>query len=258
MAKRNQSFARQTARFPQNYLFVLATMIILLCLVVGAGFALASPHLDDSQRWTFITFLFLFPFFGLGVSTWLVLRHSRKLAVAAKDEFLAWQVMSPEMQRRKLNTEVAELAAILNIPESQLSDLRSAYIVAEDLALRRIEQESKATLMRHIEIEAAEFDAVYISRDVITFVEIAFLVVPDIPQKRIDAILKKLDYVKKLFAKIRPDSKLKLMFLPVTQLDKADEIKLRSAIKTKFTNTPVDVVINLLDFEELQEIFAGD
>ncbi|MGI8554939.1 MAG: hypothetical protein ACR2LT_01080, partial [Pyrinomonadaceae bacterium] len=63
---------------------------------------------------------------------------------------------------------------------------------------------------------------------------------------------------KKLFAKIRPDSKLKLMLPLITQLDRADEIKLRAALKNKFTGTTVDVVINPLDFEELQLIFAGD
>ena len=258
MAKQNENSLRQAVRPTQNYLFTLVAMIILLCVVVGAGFALAAPHLDNSQRWFFIAFLFLFPFIGLGVSTWLVLRHSRKLSVGAKDELLPWQMMPPEVQRRKLNSEVAELAAILKIPSTQLSDLRSAHIVAEDLALRKVEQETKVSLMRHVEIEAAEFDAVFINREVITFVETAFLVVPDIPQKKIDAILKKLVYVKKLFAKIRPDSKLKLLLLLITQIEEDEEAKLRAALKTKFTNTPIDVIINPLDFEGLQEIFAGD
>jgi len=203
-------------------------------------------------------FLFLFPFIGLGVATWLVLRHSRKLSVAAKDELLPWQIMSPELQRQKLNYEVGELAEILNIPANQLSDLRSAYIVAEDLALRKVEQESKISLMRHVEIEAAEFDAVFIDQDTVTFIETAFLVVPDIPQKKIDAVLKKLEYAKKLFTRIRPDSKLKLLLLLVTQIEEREETKLRAVLKTKFTNTPVDVVINPLDFEELQQTFAGD
>ncbi|MGI9034934.1 MAG: hypothetical protein ACR2GD_02730, partial [Pyrinomonadaceae bacterium] len=237
--KRNENLARlpSSARAPQNYLFTLAALITLLSLAVGAGFAFASPYLDVSQRRTLITFLFLFSFFGLGVSNWLILRHSRKLSVAAKDDFIEWRAMSPEVQRRKLNAEVSEIAAILNTPANQLSDLRSAYIVAQDLALRKVEQESNIRLMRHVEIEAAEFDAVFINRDVITFVETAFLVVPDIPPKKIDVILKKLDYVKKLFAKIRPDSKLKLMLPLITQLDRADEIKLRAALKNKFTGT---------------------
>lgn len=258
MVKQKESLARQTARLPQNNLLILAGMIILLCLIVGAGFALASQSLENSQRWAFIIFLFVFPFIGLGVATWLFLRQSRKFAVAAKDELLPWEVMPTTSQRQKLNSEVDELAGILKIPETQLSDLRSAYIVAEDLALRRVEQESKQPLMRHIKIEAAEFDAAFINQDTITFVEAAFLVTPDISQKKIDAVLRKLDYVKKLFRKIRPDSKIRLMMLLVTQLDKSAEQKLRSTLKTKFTNTPVDVVINPFDFEELQQIFAGD
>lgn len=259
MTKQSENPAvRQAVRSPQNYLLMLVGMIILLSVVVGAGFAISAPYLENSQRWTLIAFLFLFPFIGLGISTWLVLSHSRKLAIAAKDELLPWQMMPPEVQRRKLNAEVGELAAILKIPATQLSDLRSAYIVAEDLALRKVEQEARVSLMRHVEIEAAEFDAVFINREVITFVETAFLVVPDISQKKIDAVLKKLEYVKKLFARIRPDSKLKLLLLLITQLEEEDAVRLRAVLKNKFNNTPVDVVINPLDFEGLQQIFAGD
>src|SRR6476661_8978168 len=99
--------------------------------------------------------------------------------------------MPPENQRRKLNLEITELAEILAIDENQVSDLRSAYIVAEDLAMRKLEQESNISLLRHVSLESAEFDAVLISTEVIKFVEVTFLVTPNIRQEKITAILRK-------------------------------------------------------------------
>ena len=46
----------------------------------------------------------------------------------------------------------------------QLGDLQSAYIVAEDLALRQIQQEENIPLMRHVSVGGVPFDAVMIKR----------------------------------------------------------------------------------------------
>ena len=43
-----------------------------------------------------------------------------------------------------------ELSRILEVGTEQMSDLQSAYIVAEDLALRQIQQEEDVPLMRHV------------------------------------------------------------------------------------------------------------
>lgn len=258
MPKRAAQTLPHTARSSPNYLLAIIALIVLLCLAVGISFGLASSHLDAAQRWLLTAFLILFPVFGVAVSLWLILRHARKLAVAEKDDLIPWRIMTPEDQRSKLTLEVNELATILEIPANQLSDLRSAYIVAEDLALRKIEQETKLSLMRHIAVEAVDFDAAFINRDVITFVEVAFLVTPHIAQEKITEILRKLDYAKKLLAKIRPDSKLKLMLALVTQFDEQAAAKLPAMLRDKFAATPVDVIINPLDFEELQKIFASD
>jgi hypothetical protein len=44
----------------------------------------------------------------------------------------------------------------------------------------------------------------------------------------------------------------------VTQLDEEGEAKLRSKLVSKFSSTPVDVDIRLLDFQTLQKIYAED
>jgi Holliday junction resolvase-like predicted endonuclease len=229
-----------------------------LCLSVAAGFVFISQGLDFSERSAVIGLLIVFPLFAVGVAAWLILQNIRRINLREHDRSINWQIMPPENQRRKLNLEITELAEILAIDESQVSDLRSAYIVAEDLALRKLEQESNISLLRHVSLEAAEFDAVLINEEVIKFVEVTFLVTPNIRQEKITAILRKIDVTKNLLAKKRPGTKLILLLALVTQFDAEAEIKLRATLGEKLLATPVDVDIRLFDFETLQKIYAED
>jgi hypothetical protein len=258
MAKRRDRSLLNFLNPSRNVLVLLALMVLVVCVVVGLIILFGSQHLDSAQRWILTLFLPVFAVIGLGLSTWLVLRHSRQIGVSEKDDDIAWQMMLPESQRRKLNVEIKELAGIMGISPSQISDLRSAYIVAEDLALRQIEQETKLPIMRHINIEGAEFDGVMLNKDIVTCIEVTFLVTPHIGQEKINTMLKKIDFAGKKLLEIRPGSKLRLLLALVTQMDQTSEAKLRSSLISKFATTPVDVDIRLLDFEGLQRIFAAD
>lgn len=257
MTNRNKASLLEFINPSRNYLTLIIALIVFVCIAVSLGFSFSSAHLDSAQRWAFIAFLALFPVIGLILSIWLILRHFRKLFVSEKDDEIPWQIMSPEKQQLKLNLEVNELSEVLGIPKSQLSDLRSAYIVAEDLALRNIEQETDVSLKRHVSLERADFDAVLINQDLIKCIDVSFLVTPDISQDKINSILRKLDLTKKILNKIRPNTKLVLLLVLVTQLDHAAEAQLRSTVAGKFSNTPVDVEIRWFDFETLQNIFAA-
>ncbi len=258
MAKRRDRSLFNFLNPSRNVLVLLSLMVLVACGVVGLIIAFGSQNLDTGQKWILTVFLIIFPFIGLGLSTWLVLRHSRQVGVSDKDEDIAWQMMLPESQRRRLNSEVKELAGIMGIAQNQISDLRSAYIVAEDLSLRQIEQETKLPVMRHINIDGAEFDAVMLNKDIVTCIEITFLVTPHIGQEKINTTLKKIEFASRKLNEIRPGSKLRLLLAIVTQLDQTSEAKLRSSLISKFASTPVDVDIRLLDFEGLQRIFAAD
>lgn len=242
----------------KNYLTLIVALIIGISIILALTLIFGSSSLDGAQRWFLISILVLFPTIGLVMSVWLILRHFRKLAVSENDGEIEWRIMSAERQQLKLNAEITGLARILNIPENQMSDLRSAYIVAEDLALRHIEKESQKPLMRHISLDKTEFDAIMIDNDVIRCIEVSFLVTPDVPSERIAAILRKTEIAKRKLMKIRPHTKLILMLALVTQLDRTGEAKLRSILSDKFSATPVDVDIRLFDFEELQRIFTAE
>lgn len=242
----------------RNFLAVVAVLVIFVLLLIGLSVALSLTYFDASGQIGIIALLVLLPFAGLILATGFIFRHSQRIFALSKDEGMLSQLMSPENQRRKLNSEIVELAALMEIPEEQYGDLRAAYILAEDLALREIEQEKKQPLKRHIKVGEAEFDAVFISRDVLTFVEVVFLVTPHVSQKKIDGVFGKISTVKKNFLHVRTHSKFRLLLALVTQLDESATGELRSSLTQKFTETPIDVDIRFFDFEELQRIFTEE
>lgn len=185
--------------------------------------------------------------------------QSRKLLAVSDQKRIDWETALPEIQRQNLNIEVFELSKILEVESGQISDLQSAYIVAEDLALRQIQQEENVPLMRHVTLGTAPFDAVLVKDDVISCIEVAFLVAPDMRQEKVEAIMLKIALVKKTFAEMGIRMKIRLMLVLVTQLTPEDEDQLRSVLSSKrFAETPVDIDIRLLDFESLQRIYVTD
>ena len=241
----------------RNYLTLIIILIVFVSLAISVGFGLSSANLDNAQRWLFILFLIFFPVFGLILALWLILRHFRKLTVDEKDEDIPWQIMSAERQQWKLNSEVNELAEELGIGENQLNDLRSAYIVAEDLALRKIELEEGVFLRRHITLDRTDFDAILVNENIVKCIDVTFAISAKVTQDKINAVLRKAGSLRKNLDKLRPDSKVVLMVVIVTQLDTDSESELRKKVKSMFTKTPVDVDIRFPDFEGLQKTFAA-
>jgi hypothetical protein len=253
-AKKNSEF------FTKNYLILVIGLIVVLTAIVGSALAFSAPSLDSFQKWFLIITLFLLPFFSISIVAWLILRHSNKLIVSKNDDIIKWETTPEEKQKRKLNTEVRELAKDLEIPSEQLSDLRSAYIVAEDLALRKIQGESTNPLMHKITIGNSDFDAVCIENDLITLIEITFVVSPDITQDKINSYLRKATAAKALLTKTREGSRIRLLLVLVTQIEESAMTELRSNVRNKFKpeKTTVAVDIRFLDFLTIQKIYAED
>ncbi len=221
-------------------------------MLIGVILALSA------KNWLFVAILFI----SLAVVSVFSIRNilqSRKLLAITDQKRIDWETALPEIQRQNLNIEVFELSKILEVESGQISDLQSAYIVAEDLALRQIQQEENVPLMRHVTLGKAPFDAVLVKNDVISCIEVAFLVAPDMRQERVDAMMRKIALVKKTFGEMQIRMKVRLMLVLVTQLTPEDEDQLRSMLNSKrFAETPVDIDVRLLDFESLQRIYVTD
>jgi amino acid permease len=235
-----------------NYPLVFAVVVLFAVLVAGVVFSARA------QDWTG-TIMFLVSVAVFVIVMLIDMANSRRLSAIDDRKFIRWDAAMPEIQRQNVNIEVRELAKLLNVGNDQLADLLSAYIVAEDLALRQIQQEENLPLMRHVSIGKTPFDGILVDQDLITCIEVSFLVVPDVRQEKIESMLKKIALAKKNLAEMKSRLRLRLMLVLVTQLTADEEERLRGMLITRrFSDTPVDIDIRLLDFEILQKIYVSD
>lgn len=243
------------ARFDRrttDYAMIGVGAFAFACLIAGAVLTLGA------QQWP-AGGLFIAGIFALIFFIFLNISRNRRLSAAGDRKLIKWDAALPEVQRQNVNLEVKELARILGVDGDHVSDLLSAYVVAEDLALRQIQQEENLPLLRHVQLGSMPFDALLIEQDTITCIEVSFLVVPDVRQDKIESMLKKISTAKKNLAKSKIRMRLRLMLVLVTQLTLDEEERLRSMLITRrFTDTPVDIDIRLLDFEGLQKIYVTD
>lgn len=164
--------------------------------------------------------------------------------------------LTAEQQKRKLNLEVTAIMSGLKLPASQRGDVRSAYVIAEDLALRQIALEFNLPIVRHVALEGVPFDAAAFAENQIFCVEVLFLAQPDLSQARIDAVLEKTSHAVKKMASAK--TKIRLLLALVTQLSPEAEEVLRVKLRKSFGNTPVDIDVKMFDFEFLQRTFLSE
>jgi hypothetical protein len=194
---------------------------------------------------------------GVGLGFFYATQERRRLA-AVRGGALTYDTALPEVQRETLLGEVVALSRVLDIPAEQMGDLQSAYIVAEDLALRQVQQEENVPVLRHVAVFGIPFDAVMWKGDVVVCADVQFLVAPDVRQDKVEAAIRKVGVVRRSLPADRSLS-ARLMLVLITQLAPEDEDRLRSVLKTKrFAETEVDIDIRLLDFETLQRIYVTD
>ena len=252
MENKNENALGRFERQKTNYPLLAAAIVLFGVLVAGVVLSVRSGDM-------IATGLFLAAVAIFAIAILLDVAHNRRIAAVDDRKFIRWDAAMPEIQRQNVNVEVRELARLLGVGSDQLPDLLSAFIVAEDLALRQIQQEENLPLMRHVSIGGTPFDAILVDHDLITCIEVSFLVVPDVRQDRIESMLKKITLAKKNLADMKSRLRLRLMLVLVTQLTDAEEERLRGMLITRrFSDTPVDIDIRLLDFEMLQKVYVSE
>lgn len=242
------SFQRPASLAP----FIAIAAVLAVMLLAGSIFAFSS------QSWM-IAAIFSAAFVMLVIYAGASIFKMSRLVSSVSQNRLKWSTAMPDLQRQSLNIEVRELSKILEVEAGQLSELQSAYIVAEDLALRQIQHEEGVPLMRHVSVAGVPFDAVFQKEGVLVCCEVAFLVSPELRQDRIESMIRKITQTKKAIEGTGAITKVRLMIALVTQIVAEDEQILRSALNTqKFGDTPVDIDIRLLDFEALQKLYVTE
>jgi hypothetical protein len=72
-------------------------------------------------------------------------------------------------------------------------------------------------------------------------------------------MMRKVKRVKDSIESAKVGLRVRMMLVLITQLSKEDDERLRSELNTRrFSTTPVDIDIRLLDFEALQKIYVTD
>ena len=235
-----------------NYPLIIAAILVFVLAIAGAVLSVREQSVAAAVVCAAAAFVFVLV---------VLLYQADKRRTAAIDDrkFIRWDAAMPELQRQNVNLEVRELARLLNVGGDSLTDLLTAYIVAEDLALRQIQQEENLPLMRHVNIGGASFDGILVEHDLITCIEVSFLVTPDVRQEKIESMLKKVSLAKKNLAEAKSRLRLRLMLVLVTQMTLDEEEQLRGMLITRrFTETPVDIDIRMLDFEMLQKVYVSE
>lgn len=235
-----------------NYPLIIAAILVFVLAVAGVVLSVREHSVAAAYVCAAAAFVFV-------LSVLLYQAEKRRNSALDDRKFIRWDAAMPELQRQNVNLEVKELARLLNVGSDSLTDLLTAYIVAEDLALRQIQQEENLPLMRHVNIGGASFDGILVERDLITCIEVSFLVTPDVRQEKIESMLKKVTLAKKNLAEAKSRLRLRLMLVLVTQMTLDEEEQLRGMLITRrFTETPVDIDIRLLDFEMLQKVYVSE
>lgn len=241
-------FTKPASALPQ--MLIAGGLIVLMA--VGLAIAVASAN------WP-LGAIFIIAIAGLGVLAYFSWDRNRKLNAFRNQQRVEWETAIPDVQRQSLNIEVNGLAHILEVEPEQLSDLQSAYIVAEDLALRQIQQEENVPILRHVSIAGVPFDAVLVRGENIVCGEVVFLVSPELRQEKIDSILHKASTASLAVEQMALGMSVRLMLVVITQLLPEDDRYLRTTLGSdRFKGTPVDIDIRFLDFEALQRIFVTD
>jgi hypothetical protein len=196
----------------------------------------------------------------IGIVTIIASRRGLRL-VAGKNaaSWIAWEPADSDVQRQTLNVAVNELSRLLKVQAEGVGDLQTAFIVGTDLALRQIQQDENVPVMRHVSVGGVPFDAAFTKDDIVVCCEVSFLVSPELRQDRIVSMMRKIGAVKKSIAEMNIGMQVRLMVVLVTQMSVSDVEKLRETLSTKrFTATPVDIDIRLMDFAGLQKVYVSE
>jgi len=233
-----------------GYYFAAATAVLLLGAVFVAGLV--------SRNWIVVGIAALAT---LAVAVLLIIasRGQRRMLADKAAAWIAWEPAEPDIQRQTLSLAVNELSRLLKVQPEAVGELQTAFIVGEDLALRQIQQEENVPVMRHVSVGGVPFDAVFTKDNVVVCGEVCFLVSPELGQDRIVAMMRKIGTVKRSIAEMNIGMEVRLMVVLVTQMPTTEVEKLRGSLSTKrFTSTPVDIDIRLMDFAGLQKVYVTE
>src|SRR5262249_25790745 len=124
---------------PPNFPLIFVGSFVFLCLIGAIALAVSA------SSWS-IMVIVMFAFAGAVAYAYF---SSIKKPMGLEHR-LDWKPALTEVQKQSLGLEVEGIAAALELDPWQTTELFTAYVVAEDLALRQIQQELGSPMIRHL------------------------------------------------------------------------------------------------------------
>jgi len=155
-------FTKKAQEFSRNPLGIIALFIVLVYGIAGLVLSISGANLQAHERLPLIWFLVIFPIIVLAVFYRLVTHHHVKLYAPQDfpDKEGFFRALSPNEQKQKLDEEVQDVESELGnegsdktlATQKQKSLTRTNIVLAEDLALREIENEFGGQVYRQVTI----------------------------------------------------------------------------------------------------------
>jgi hypothetical protein len=205
----------------------------------------------------------LFPLFALGFLAWFI---ARPPAVVAEAKPLLKEVtpLSVQEQRAKFDKELAAFAqeAIAGTgyqpDEATLQEMTTTYLVAGDLALRRLELEHPGGLRRNVAVADTPFDAAFAEGDRLFAVEVKLAPTGDLRPEILGSVLERAEQTARRLRRAAPDKKFTLVLLLVASLPPPELKALREKMLGRLGAAPVELDLIIYDYNELFRLFARE
>lgn len=261
-------FAKEAQRLAKNPLGIIALFIVLVygfaVLLLGAS----GDKLNEQQKWVMVWFIIGFPIIVLFTFYRLVTKHHAKLYAPSDypdpKDFLhslpADQQRSrieakPEIKKEEDSTkEIAE--KIPHKAEIEKPISKSEYLIAEDLAFRKLKIEFKEYIMRNVSLKNRVdimFDGSVTRDNILYLIEVKYTNKPDIKYHIIDALKNRVRTAYLTIAKNNPHITVRLLLVVVADLNEDDMYKLESYLHDVTENSMIE--FRIFDLNELKKEF---
>lgn len=258
----------------RNPIGVIGLFVLLVYLVGTAILPLSSVDLSNDQKWVLIVFVVGFPVLILACFLFLVIRHHHKLYAPMdyrnEEHFL--QTLPAEQQRRRLEAEIEgeareslgrkEVAPKETEQKVADADTRVKHALAEDLALRQVEEEFGRPVKRHVSVRNRidlAFDGAVSDDRFFYFVEVKYTEIPYLSRDTVKALIRRHRQVEELLG-VDPlrdySSRYRLLLVIVADMTEEQRFELENEV-ARATERVEHLVTRVYDLNVLREKFGA-
>lgn len=266
---------KSAQKLSRNPLGIIALFIVLVYGIAALVLGISSGNLQTNEKLPIIWFLVIFPLIVLITFYRLVSLHHVKLYAPQdfQDKEGFFRALTPHEQKKRLEEEIQNAEEEVRPEESDSQKIledkpnkleiegsllktistRHAYVLAEELAIREIENEYGVSIHRQVAVgKNYGIDGVFLKNGTPIVIEIKYVRSP-ITLRFIAK--REVERFSKIMETMLP--KPSFLFVAIVEHLTSDIIKKEKEIlKVYFDNSNLPVEIKFYDFQKLKEKFG--